>query len=63
MEQHSCELPVSEPEHEHADEPEQQHGIPAGPEFRWNVWKLEFLDGTDRFPVRTGKRLIGEIKP
>ena len=31
------ELPVSEPDHERTDEPEQQHGVPPGPEFRWKV--------------------------
>gem|GEM_PF-5788237 len=37
LEQPSRELSACEPEHEHADEPEQQHGVPACPEFRWRV--------------------------
>ena len=37
LEQHSRELPVSEPQHERADESEQQHGVPACLEFRWRV--------------------------
>jgi len=37
LEQRGGELPVSEPQHERADESEQQHGVPTGPEFRWRV--------------------------
>jgi len=37
LKQRGRELPVSEPQHERADESEQQHGVPTGPEFRWRV--------------------------
>jgi len=37
LEQRGRELPVSEPQYERADESEQQHGVPVGPEFRWRV--------------------------
>jgi hypothetical protein len=64
LEQRRGELPDGEPQHERTDEPHEQQRLSPGPEFRWSGSACpETPDGTDRFPVRSGLGLIGEIKP